>query len=297
MANVKHFFHEKKAASGAENNAFLGGFSAKKSLGQNFLKDQNIVKKILQNAGINKGDAVLEIGPGLGALTFALAKQCRQLVAIEKDRILAEALKTEIKNSGLRNIEIVEADVREELKKGARGKVFRKLGTPYKIVANIPYYLTSFLIKEFLELKNQPAEITIMLQKEVAVRIASKPPQMNLLALSVQYYAEPKILFFVSKNSFWPKPKVDSAIIRITPKRRNGKEALLFFKLARAGFSSPRKQLINNLSKNLNLDKEKIKSLLLSAGIRPEQRPETLSVKDWEGLASVYSEAKGKRVK
>ena len=142
----------------------------------------------------------------------------------------------------------------------------------YKVVANIPYYLTSPLIRKFLESDNQPTEIVLMLQKEVAQRICAEPPNMNLLAVSVQFYAEPKIISFVSKNCFWPAPKVDSAIIKIVPGQKPEISPDLFFKVVKAGFAHPRKQLVNNLttlksvdgvkSSNLDKTKEKIDKLL-----------------------------------
>ncbi len=160
----------------------------------------------------------------------------------------------------------------------------------YKIIANLPYYIASPVIRKFLESENQPKFMVLMVQKEVAQRICAKPPDMTLLSASVQFYAKPKIVSYVSKNCFWPAPKVDSAIIKIIPhasfplfprKRESRKFSELFFKIVKAGFSHPRKQLINNLSKGLEIDKEKIKTWLSKNGIQPIQRAETLNVEDW----------------
>jgi 16S rRNA (adenine1518-N6/adenine1519-N6)-dimethyltransferase len=128
-----------------------------------------------------------------------------------------------------------------------------------------------------------------MVQKEVAQRICAKPPKMNLLAISVQFYSEPKIVSFVQKNCFWPKPKVDSAIIKIEPKERELIDPKLFFKMIKAGFSYPRKQLINNLSRKLKIEKEKVKNCLLKANILPEKRPEALDIEDWIKLVKIFS--------
>jgi len=160
------------------------------------------------------------------------------------------------------------------------------------VVANIPYYLTSPLIRKFLEEKNPPQEMVLMLQKEVAQRICSKPPDMNLLAVSVQFYAEPKIISYVSKNCFWPAPKIDSAIIKIIPKIKKQIKNDLFFKVVKAGFSQPRKQLVNNLSKTLKLTKEQTIALLIKNNIKPNQRAETLSIEDWIKLTNSFLSTK-----
>ena len=165
-------------------------------------------------------------------------------------------------------------------------------------MANIPYYITSPVIRKFLESENQPEIMVLMIQKEVAQRICSKPPKMNLLAISVQFYSNPKIISYVSKSCFWPKPKVDSAIIKLNVEKEKPKvDRKLFFKIVKAGFSHPRKQLVNNLfselvlgSENkLKLEKEKVKLWLLKNKIKPEQRAQTLEIKDWEKLAKSFS--------
>ncbi|MFA5369028.1 MAG: 16S rRNA (adenine(1518)-N(6)/adenine(1519)-N(6))-dimethyltransferase RsmA [Candidatus Paceibacterota bacterium] len=260
---------------------------AKKSLGQNFLEDKNIVNKIIASTWANQNDVILEIGPGLGALTIPLAYHCHKIIAVEKDEQLADELKTSLKKLSINNVEIIEADILKELAKGKTSQIVKKLGNHYQVVANIPYYLTSPLIRQLLESANQPEGITLMIQKEVAQRICSQPPRMSLLSTAVQYYSDPKVLFYVSKNSFWPKPKIDSAVIRIEPKRKHSKDAIKFFKVIKAGFSSPRKQILNNLSVGLNKNKEKIKENILESKLKPTQRAETLTVGDWERLTSI----------
>jgi len=260
-----------------------------KRLGQNFLIDKNVLQKIINAADLNKNDIVLEIGPGIGALTQELAKNTKKVIAIEKDKKMIEILKETLKD--YKNAEVIYGDVLKILELENYLKITKLKIKNYKVVANIPYYLTSPLIRKFLESKNPPQEIILMVQKEVAQRICSKPPDMNLLAVSVQFYAEPKIMNYVSKNCFWPAPKVDSAIIKIVPGRRTSQE--LFFKVVRAGFSQPRKQLVNNLTtlKSLNgvkLDKYKVADWLLKNNTNPNQRAETLSVSDWINLTQNF---------
>lgn len=254
----------------------------KKQFGQNFLIDKSILGKIIAAAKLNKESVVLEIGPGAGVLTMELSRRAKRVLAVEKDKEMEKILKKTAR--GEKNVEIIREDVLKFLpeKYGLAGK-------KYKIVANLPYYITSPVIRKFLESENPPETIVVMVQKEVARRICSSPPDMSLLAVAVQFYAEVKIISFVSRNCFWPAPKVDSAIIEIVPRNAADKKRLdvkLFFRIARAGFSQPRKQLAGNLSKVLKKDKKSTELWLLENGIRPSQRAETLSVSDWNHLAS-----------
>lgn len=238
----------------------------KKSLGQNLLTDKNIIKKIINSVDINKDDIVLEIGPGLGAITLELIKKAKKVVCVEKDKEMTEALK---KKTEGKNIEIINNDALLFLKNNPLKK--------YKVVANIPYYITSSLIRALLESENRPSDIYLMIQKEVGVRICASPGDMSILSVSVQYYATPKILFKVSKNSFYPSPKVDSAFIQITPK--NITKNSDFFKLIKTGFAHPRKQLINNLD-----HKEVVKNWLETNNLKPGERAENISIPQWEEL-------------
>lgn len=251
-----------------------------KHFGQNFLVNKRVVSNIIKGANLFKTDTVLEIGPGKGVLTKELAEKVKNVIAIEKDQRLVEFLKEELEN--FNNIEIIHGDVLNNVLNPVKH-------IRYKIVANIPFYITSPIIRMFLETKNQPKEMTLMVQKEVAQRICAKPPKMSILAVSVQFYADAKILSYVSKRSFKPMPKVDSAIIQITPKKKYKIDSDKFFKVVKAGFSQPRKQIINNLSKGLDIDKDKLSSLLLNKNIKPTQRAETLSVKDWLNLIDLSS--------
>ncbi len=267
-----------------------------KGLGQNFLIDENVLQKIITAANLNKNDIVLEVGPGIGTLTQELAQKAKKVIAIEKDKTMVEILKETLK--GFDNVEVINGDILkiELLKNYLKIKNYKIKN--YKIVANIPYYITGPLIRFLLENENQPAEIVLMVQKEVAQRICSNPPDMTLLSVSVQFYAEVKIISYVSKNCFWPSPKIDSAIIKITPfvwahsdfasHRQASAFRMLFFKVVKAGFSHPRKQLIGNLSKILDLDKKEVEIWLLKNNIKPTQRAETLSIDDWVQLTKNY---------
>ncbi|MFC1701087.1 16S rRNA (adenine(1518)-N(6)/adenine(1519)-N(6))-dimethyltransferase RsmA [Patescibacteria group bacterium] len=233
-----------------------------KVLGQNFLINKGIVEKMVKT--VEKTDIILEIGPGLGIITKELAKKTKKVIAIEKDIKMAEILENELKE--YKNIKIIKDDAL---------KINFDYLKEYKIVANIPYYLTSPIIRKFLESKNPPKELILLVQKEVAKRICSKPPEMSILSIAVQLYSIPKIISYVSKNSFWPAPKVDSAIIQIFNIIKPKINIESFFEIVRNGFSSPRKQLGNNLPKDL----------LLKAGIDSKRRAETLSVEEWKKLA------------
>lgn len=250
-------------------------FKPKKHLGQNFLIDETILQKIVKTADISKNDTVLEVGPGLGVLTAELAKKAKKVIAVEKDAESVKILKQILKD--YKNIELIQGDIL---------KIDLSLQENYKIVANIPYYLTSPLIRKFLEYENPPKEMVLLVQKEVAERICAKPGKMSLLAVAVQFYSQPKKIFNVSKNSFWPKPKVDSALIKISNiKRPIDIDIEKFFKVVKAGFSSPRKQLINNLSKGLKIKKEIIQDIFKKLNIDFKIRAEALSVEEWKRIA------------
>lgn len=245
-----------------------------KTMGQNFLIDQSILNKIIKTANLTKEDTVLEIGPGIGTLTKELATVAKKVVAVEKDRVMVQILKETLKD--VSNVEVIEEDAL-----AFDEKEHSSLHQPYKVIANIPYYITSPLIRKFLESDNKPTQIVLMIQKEVAKRICSTPPDMSLLAVSVQCYANAKIMFSVSKNSFWPAPKIDSAIINIIPKEQENIDINLFFRIVKAGFSHPRKQLLGNLSQGLQKEKDVINNWLLQNNLSPKQRAETLSIENW----------------
>ena len=267
-----------------------------KRLGQNFLIDKSVVKKVIKTASPQSKDFVLEIGPGLGALTKELAKLPVYVLAVEKDQKLCQILKQTLKN--YKNIEIINGDVLKfeiiklfkNLKATLRGVRFasRKIKN-YKVVSNLPFYITAPVIRKFLESPSPPEKMVLIIQKEMAQRICASPPDMSILAVSVQFYAKPEIISYVSKKSFRPQPKVDGAIIKITPKNKTETRvsAVNFFKVVKAGFSHPRKQLANNLAKELKLNKKELSSLLLQNNIQPSQRAETLFIDDWIKLTKV----------
>ena len=256
-----------------------------KRLGQNFLIDKKVIKKFIRTADSRTGDIILEIGPGFGALTREIAKKAGKVIAVEKDKRIAEILKEETKD--FKNVEIINKDILKLNFPGSRG-----MGRNYKIAANLPFCIAIPVIRKFLEAKNPPEEMILIVQKEIAQKICSKPPKMSILAISVLFYAEAKIIGYISKESFWPKPKVDSAIIKITPNQRRFAASPRFrgqlFKIIKAGFSQPRKQLAGNLANKLNIGKEEVKRLLLKNNIQPDQRAETLTIKDWIKLAKNF---------
>jgi 16S rRNA (adenine1518-N6/adenine1519-N6)-dimethyltransferase len=254
----------------------IKGFRPKKRLGQNFLISGKLAGEIADSASISESDTVLEVGPGTGKLTSELAKRAKMVVAVEKDPRMIEILEESFK--GNEKVQIVEGDI---LKTDVPNLNIKK----YKLVGSIPFYLTSPLIRKFLEKEDLvPEQMVLVIQKEVAQKICSKPPRMSLLSVSVQVYSEASILFYIPKSSFWPEPEVDAAVIRISPRKEKLVSGLFqdsFFKIVKAGFSQPRKQLLNNFSKMLKLDKENTAEWLLKNNISPKQRAETLSVSDW----------------
>lgn len=255
-----------------------------KFMGQNFLVDENVLHKIIETAnlptdrqGIKSDDTILEVGPGLGILTLELAQKAKRVIAIEKDENLCEALEKILRDQKINNVEIINEDVLKIQNSEIESKFKIK---NYKLVANIPYYLTSPLIRKFLEAEKQPECMVLMIQKEVAERICAKPPKMSLLAVSVQFYAKPEIISLVSKNSFYPVPKVDSAIIKIIPQRIPKIDAGKFFELVKMGFSAKRKMLINNL-KGFDVRGSKLEDIFDKIGLDRKLRAENLTIDDW----------------
>lgn len=274
------------------------GIYPSKKMGQNFLINEAVLKKIIKTANLSKNDIVLEVGPGIGNLTLELAKKAGKVIAVEKDKRMCEILRKVLEDSNVRNVRVVNKDILK-IKNGSMAKWLNSC----KVVANLPYYITSPVIRKFLEAKKPPKEMILMVQKEVAQRICNRPPDMSILSVSVQFYATPKIISFVSKKSFWPQPKVDSAILQISSIHANlaRTDTNLFFKIVKAGFSHPRKQLINNLSrlnfssKNLSgqardkkVNREKVRTWLLKNKVKPTQRAETLTLNNWRKLTKTF---------
>jgi len=273
------------------------GLRPQKRLGQHFLVDKGVLRDVISASRLSKKDIVLEIGPGIGTLTKELAMQAKKVIAVEKDKKMIEVLAETLKDFA--NIELIRGDI---LNLEARNSKFQipnskqissskfQIPNSYKVVANLPYYIVSPVIRMFLESKRPPKEMVLMVQKEVAQRICAKPPKMNLLAVSVQFYAEPKIIRYVKKTSFWPQPKVDSAIIKITRIRTERNiDSHKFFKIVKAGFSHPRKQIVNNLSHGLKIERAQVENILLKSGIKPTRRAETLALEEWHILVKLLT--------
>ncbi len=259
-----------------------------KKLGQIFLQDKSIIQKIIQTSEIKYKDQILEIGPGKGALTKSILETGAKIIAIEKDIKLVKFLENLFKNK--QNLKIIHADIRDFLKTNQFYTQYSILNTQYKVLGNIPYYLTSHLLRLLLENPIKPSLIVLMIQKEVAQRIIAQPPKMNLLSASVQFYAQSEIICYVPKTAFYPEPKVDSAVIKITPYpviARSDATRQSFFKIIKAGFKQPRKLLINNLSKNLGVQKDTFKKIFLQLNIPINTRAQNLSINEWASLSSL----------
>ena len=253
---------------------------AHKGLGQNFLQDPLALERIIAAAEIQPTDTVLEIGAGLGSLTRYLAVSAKEVIAVELDQNLLPPLKAVL--SPYQNVRLIHGDILDLSPKDL------VLDNDYTVVANIPYYITSAVIRHLLENKPKPRRIVLTIQKEVAKRICAEPGDMSLLALSVQVYGKPNIAAQIPAEAFFPAPKVDSAVLTVDiyPSPLI-KEGLLntFFKLTKAGFSQKRKTLRNSLSSGLHIPPTEAAEFLTRAGIDPQRRAETLSIEEWERLA------------
>ena len=265
------------------------GLEAKKSLGQHFLVDGSYLKEILSAAELTGDDQVIEVGPGLGVLTQALAERAGKVIAVEKDDNLSALLKERLAsydNVAIVNADIMKADMVSLVAMFGTGDAPR-----YKVVANLPYYITSPVLRLFLESKTKPERLVVMVQKEVARQICAQPGDMSLLSVGIQLYGKPKIVKYVPARAFYPPPDVDSAILKISvlPARRIDVDEKDFFTMVRAGFSAARKQIGNSLAKGLALPKEEVLTLLAAAGIDARRRAETLSIEEWGRLWGEYN--------
>ena len=263
------------------------GLRPRKGLGQHFLVSPGVVRRIIEAAEIGLGQAIVEVGPGLGILTQALAEAGAQVVGLELDGELAAALATAFQSYGSR-VCILHADARtQDLASLAPA------GMPYKVVANLPYYVGTLIVRRFLESQRKPQRLVVMLQREVARSMVGTPGKLSLLGVGVHFYGRPSIVATVPPGAFHPPPKVTSAIVRIDVHR----EPLLptdqeapFFSLVRAGFSAPRKQLRGALSHALARPPAEIEGLLRDSGIDHKRRAETLDLQDWLALHSAWKE-------
>lgn len=258
---------------------------AKKSLGQNFLKDPEVLRSIVEIAQIHPGDQVFEIGPGTGALTEVLSAAGARVLAVELDHELVSRLAEHFIASD--NVSILEGNILdmhlEEMLSHA-GYEHQQ----YKIVANIPYYITAPIIRTLLSLRSQASSITLMVQDAVADRLAAAPGSQSLLSVMAQYYADVEKKLFVSRQAFDPVPAVDSAVIHLVPKRAyDSLEDRRVFRVVRAGFSARRKTLANNLANSFHLERARVEQIFASLGIQPMIRAQELSVTEWRALADL----------
>jgi 16S rRNA (adenine1518-N6/adenine1519-N6)-dimethyltransferase len=272
---------------------------AKKGLGQHFLVNSAILKDITSAAELTPNDLVIEIGPGLGVLTRELIERSGYVIAVELDTHLAELLKENL--NSFHNVSIVSADILAtepwELIENEKTKFPVSIKEPfkYKVVANLPYYITQPVIRHFCEARLKPQMMVIMVQKEVAKNIAALPGDLSILAVAVQYFGKPEIAGYVPAANFHPKPKVDSAILKIEmyaepPVQVTSEKH--FFKVVRAGFCAARKQIGNSLAQGLDIPKAEVLSLIQKAAVAPEKRAETLSLAEWARLERVFAEVK-----
>lgn len=264
-----------------------------RSKGQNFLITEDVYNRIINCANLSKNDIILEVGPGLGVLTRLLCKKAKKVIAIELDKKIFNYLQIVKKIEDLDNLELLNKNILDlEVAEFPLAK--------FKVVANLPYNITSVFLRKFSPFvaRKKVEEMILTLQKEVAERIIANPGQMSLLSLSVQFYGEPQIIDYINKRNFWPQPKVDSAIIKIKPisdilekefrlkiKEKN------FFQIAKIGFSAKRKKLVNNLANGLHKKPFEILPFLQKAGLNPNTRAQELGVKKWIKLARIINDS------
>jgi len=260
-----------------------------KGLGQNFLVDQKMLERVVEAAALTDEDVVLEIGAGPGNLTHRLACQAGHVIAVELDGRFIPVLQSVL--AGITNVTLVHGDILAldpaalvRRSPTARGETHPH----YKVVANLPYYITSAVLRHLLEASLRPASIVVTVQREVAQRIVAGPGEMSLLAVSVQLYGQPRLLFRIRPGSFYPPPEVESAVVRIVPHTVppvQVDDTRAFFRIVRAGFSQRRKQLRNALAAGLGLSPEEVALRLQETGIDPRRRAQSLTLQEWAVVA------------
>jgi len=266
---------------------------ANKGLGQHFLVDEQVLEAIIAAAELSPNDTVIEVGPGLGIMTGELAKRAGWVIAIELDNRLADILRETLQyeNVVILNEDVLGTDPAALLQGRTPG--FPSELSSYKVVANLPYYITSPVLRHFLEAPVKPETMVVMVQKEVAEVIAAEAGKRSVLSIAVQFYGKPSIIAKVPAASFFPAPEVDSAVVKIDVYRQPPvavDNAEGFFKLVRAGFKAARKQVANSLAQGLGLPKPEIQGLLAKAGIDPQRRAETFTLEEWANLWRVFSQ-------
>ena len=263
---------------------------ARKGLGQHFLIDEEVLQLITSAAELTPDDTIIEVGPGLGILTRELASQAGHVIAIELDTKLAAILKQTLASLG--NVTIINENILD-----VDPATLLPEPRAYKVVANLPYYITSPVLRHFLEASLKPEIMIVMVQKEVAEVIAAEPGQRSVLSISVQLYGKPRIIGHVPAQSFYPAPEVNSAILRIDLYPQPAvaaTDAKSFFELVRAGFTASRKQLANSLAQGLGVPKAEVLPVLEQASITPQRRAETLTLEEWVELWQVFQSRKEK---
>jgi 16S rRNA (adenine1518-N6/adenine1519-N6)-dimethyltransferase len=267
------------------------GLRLNKRLGQNFLTNPLYLQRIVQAAELNAEDIVLEVGPGLGPLTELLLEVVQQVVAVEVDRGFTHILQdrfAERTNLVLYHEDILKTNIRKLLQPISQNEM-----PSYKCVANIPYYITSAVMRHLLESESQPELIVLLMQKEVAQRIIAQPGKLSLLAVGVQFYGQPEIIDTIPAGSFYPVPKVDSAILRVRPypeKRYAVEEGTLFWRVVKAGFGQKRKQLKNSLKAGLpQFNAQQVQTALQKAEIDIKRRAQTLTIEEWVRLYEAFA--------
>ena len=253
---------------------------ADKHQGQNFLTSEFALKKILEAADLKEKDHVLEVGAGLGVITKALASKVKQVTTVERDTRLIKILE---ETCDLKNVKIINKDFLE---------LDLSSFNNYKVVSSLPFNAATAIIRKILE-ESSPALMAVTVQQEVAEKITAEPPQMTLVAVAIQFYSNPKIVNNISKQEFFPQPKVNSSILKITDilpaDHELRKREQDFFKVVKAGFAHSRKKIINSLELQLNPNKQKIKQTLKQSSVDPGRRAETLSIEEWIRLSKNFS--------
>jgi 16S rRNA (adenine1518-N6/adenine1519-N6)-dimethyltransferase len=261
---------------------------AKKRLGQNFLVDETIRDRIIESAEISAADTVVEVGPGTGVLTEKLAASAGRVVAVELDESLAARLMRKL--AGSQNVEIIHDNILDVELKGLLGDSVR-----YKVVANIPYYITSPILRYFTQNELKPELMVIMMQEEVAKDVAAKPGHMTFLSASMQVFSKPEIVIKVPAESFDPRPKVDSAVVRFVMLKKPSvpvSDIEGFLEFLHAGFGAPRKQMRNSLAVGLKIETQQAGELLNEADIDPQRRPGMLTLEEWFNLYRCVEEGR-----
>ncbi|MEA3345731.1 MAG: 16S rRNA (adenine(1518)-N(6)/adenine(1519)-N(6))-dimethyltransferase RsmA [Chloroflexota bacterium] len=265
------------------------GLRPRKELGQHFLIDQRALARIVAAAELTEEDTVVEIGAGLGTLTHLLAQAAGKVIAVELDRALVAALSQLLADEP--HVTIVQGDILEFTPADLLIRADLAPHTPYLVVGNLPYGITSAVLRHFLEAERRPQRLVVTVQREVAERISARPGEMSLLSVSVQFYGSPQVVLRLKPGAFYPSPQVSSAVLRVDcyDDPLLAEDSTSFFRIVRAGFSQRRKQLHNSLSAGLALADDQAKAALREAEIDPRRRPQTLSVEEWLALHRTLS--------